>query len=186
MPSLYLIGAVFLVILVAFCTVRVYNTLVRLKNLLQEAWSGIDVQLKRRHNLIPNLVDMVQGYAKHERGVFEEVARTRDGSMKARDVKEAEVNENALSQTLKSLFALVEAYPDLKANANYLELQKQLSEVEDEIQLARRYYNGTVRDFNIGVQSFPSIIVAHVCGFKRADFFELETATEREAPKVEG
>jgi len=185
MPSAYAIAAVFLVILVVFWLVRAYNALVRLNALAQEAWSAIEVQLKRRHNLVPNLVAAVRGYADHERTVLvEQVTKARADSVKSRGIQQTQTSENVLTSELKGLFAVAEAYPDLKANAGYLDLQKQLAEVEDQIQFARRYYNGTVRDLNIAIQSFPSNVVAGLFRFKRAEFFELETALERPAPEV--
>jgi len=161
-----------------------FNRFVREKNLVREAWSGIDVQLKRRYNLIPALVEAVKGYSGHERGLFEEVARLRSRCIDANGTREQGEAENALSRTIKSLFAVAEDYPDLKASRSFLDLQSNLSEIEDEIQLSRRYYNGTVRNFDIRVESFPSMLVARVCGFPRADFFEIEYATERQAPEV--
>ncbi|MHC4591732.1 MAG: LemA family protein [Planctomycetota bacterium] len=130
-------------------------------------------------------MDVVQAYSGHERNVLEEVTRARSRSLDAGSVKDREASENTLSQRLKSLFAVAEAYPDLKADQTYLELQKQLVEVEDQIQMARRYYNGTVRNYDIRVESFPSNIAARIFGFRRADYFEIETATERETPDVE-
>ena len=161
-----------------------FNVLVRHRNLVQEAWSGIDVQLRRRANLIPNLVDTVKAYSAHERGTLEEVTRVRAQAEGAASVKDRQAVENALSQVLRRLFALAEAYPDLKASQTYLALQDQLVEVEDQVQYARRYYNGTVRDYNIRAESLPNNLVAAVFRFKRADFFELETATARRAPEV--
>ena len=162
-----------------------FNVLVRHRNLVREAWSGIDVQLKRRANLIPNLVETVKGYSAHERRTLEEVTHARTAAESAGAVREREAGENALTQALKRLVALSEAYPDLKADQTFLSLHQELIEVEDHVQYARRYYNGTVRDYNIRVESFPSNMVAGVFGFAREEFFELETATERGAPKVE-
>ncbi|MCB1215269.1 MAG: LemA family protein [Deltaproteobacteria bacterium] len=161
-----------------------YNRLVRAKNMVQEAWSGIDVQLKRRYNLIPNLTETVQAYAKHEKGLLEEVARIRTQCMQAKEVGEQSRAENALTQSLKSIFALAEAYPELKANQNFMELQKNLVEIEDQIQLARRYYNGSARDYNIQVESFPGLIFAKFFSFKSREYFEIELATQREVPQV--
>jgi len=185
MTAHYIIGGAILLLVIAFWVVATFNGLVRLRNLMQEAWSGIDVQLKRRHSLIPNLVEVVKGYGGHERGVLEGVTKARAESTRSQGVKETEATENELSQRLKSLFAVVEQYPDLKANTNFLDLQKQLSEVEDQIQYARRYYNGTVRDLNIRIESFPSNVVAGLFRFRRAEFFQLETVTDRAAPEVE-
>lgn len=162
-----------------------YNGLVRLKALLNEAWSGIDVQLKRRYDLIPNLVETVKGYSTHEKSVFTEVTRMRSAAMHATGVEDKAQAEAALTQTLKSLFAVAENYPELKANENFLALQKELSQIEHELQLARRYYNGTARNYNILVQTFPSSIVASLGGFKEAPYFELTNALERETPRVQ-
>jgi len=183
-PGLAVAGVGF-ALLVAAYLVFIFNRLVRDRNLVREGWSGIDVQLKRRHNLIPNLVEVVAGYSAHERKVLEEVTRVRAESEGAAGVKELQTSENALSQALRGLFALAERYPELKADRTYLALQDELVKVEDHLQMARRYYNGTVRNYNIRVESFPNNLLAGIFGFRVADFFELETATEREAPKVE-
>jgi LemA protein len=164
--------------------ILIYNSLVRLKLLAQEGWSGIDVQLKRRYNLIPNLVETVKGYTQHERGVLENVTKARAQTVSASNVKERGESENMLSQTLKNLFAVVENYPQLKANENFLSLQEELSKIEDNIQLARRYYNGTVRNLNIKIESFPSNVVASMFGFKQRDFFQIEEPQERKAPQA--
>ncbi|MFB3896601.1 MAG: LemA family protein [bacterium] len=161
-----------------------FNLFIKGKNLIAEAWSGIDVQLKRRYDLIPNLVESVKGYSQHERKLYEDIANIRSQAISTQGVLEKGQIETALTQQLRSLIAVSERYPDLKANQNFLELQKSLTNIEDEIQLARRYYNGTVRDFNIRVESFPSNIIAMIFVFKRADFFEIEVATQREAPTV--
>jgi LemA protein len=174
-----------IIVLVALWAVAIFNKLVKNRNLVLEGWSGIDVQLKRRYNLIPNLVETVKGYAAHEKGTLEKVVELRNSAAQAQTAGEKAPIENMLTQTLRQLFALAEAYPDLKANQNFMELQGQLSEIEEQIQLARRYYNGTARDMNIMVQSFPSNIIAGSFGFKKADYFEIELATEREAPKVQ-
>ena len=165
-----------------------FNHLVRTRNLMREGWSGIDVQLKRRHNLVPNLVECVRGYSSHEKTVLEEVVRLRGQAEQAEqgpDRRAAAHTENALTDQLKQLFALAEAYPELKADRNYRQLMDQLTEIEDQIQYARRYYNGAVRDYNIRVESFPSNVVAKVFRFEQGEFFEIEIATERQAPKVE-
>jgi len=164
--------------------IGVYNSLIRLRNRTDEAWSDIDVQLKRRYNLIPNLVETVKGYATHERELFEKVTKARTAAMGAQDPAEKAQAENALSGTLKSLFAVAENYPDLKANQNFLELQRELSDTENKIQAARRFYNGNVRDFNIKIQKFPNTLVAGTLGFKKRDFFEVEEEA-REPVKVE-
>lgn len=164
--------------------VALYNRLVRDRNLVKESWSGIDVQLRRRYNLVPNLVETVKGYAKHEKGVLEEVVKFRNQSIAAGEVKEQAQAENGLTRALRGLFALAEAYPDLKANQNFLELQKNLNEIEEQIQLARRYYNGTVRSYNTRVESFPHMIIARMFNFQAADFFEIELDSQREVPEV--
>src|SRR5579864_8628222 len=171
----------------ALYAIVVFNRLVRLRQMVNEAWSGIDVQLKRRSDLVPNLVDTVKGYAAHERTVLEEVTALRGA---ARAVPENDVAgrgqaEGALSAGLGKLFALAEGYPDLKASGNFLELQKQLSAVEDDLQMARRYYNGAVRNLNVAVQAFPGSVIAHACGFSARDFFELADTGERNAPQVQ-
>ena len=165
-----LIGIVVLVVLWA---VFAYNHFVRMVMRAKEAWADIDVQLKRRYDLIPNLVETVKGYAAHERGVFEKVTAARAAAMDAGGIAEKGKAENALSQTLKSLFAVAEAYPDLKANQNFLELQRQLTDTEDKIQAARRFYNGNVRDLNTAIQSFPGNVIADLFRFEPREFFEL-------------
>ncbi len=160
-----------------------YNRLITLKNRAKEAWSDIDVQLKRRYDLIPNLVETVKGYAGHERGLFEEVTRARARAMGATNVKEKGEAENVLSATLKSLFAVAEAYPELKASTNFLELQRDLRDTEDKIQAARRFYNGNVMELNIKIESFPTNIIASALGFKKSEFFEAKEG-EKSAPKV--
>ncbi len=180
---MYLTAAALLFILVI--VVILYNRMVRHRNLVDEAWSGIDVQLKRRRDLVPNLVETVKGYARHERTVFEDVTRLRSRlSEQTVTIQEKGQLESSFTQALKSLFALAEAYPDLKANQNFIELQKSLAGTEEQIQLARRYYNGAARDYNILVQSFPSNIVAALFRFAKVEFFEIELATERAVPAV--
>jgi LemA protein len=162
-----------------------YNSLIGLRNRVKEAWADIDVQLKRRFDLIPNLVNTVKGYAEHESGIFERVTEARSHAMQANTVAEKSQADNMLTGTLKSLFAVAEAYPDLKANQNFLELQKELSDTENKIQAARRFYNGNVRDWNTAVQIFPSNIIASMFNFKEAEFFELEQdSVEKEPVKV--
>jgi LemA protein len=172
---------------IAVYAIVIFNRLVRLRQMANEAWSGIDVQLKRRSDLVPNLVAAVKGYAAHERAVLDEVAALRGA---ARAVPEGDVAgrakaENALSAGLGKLIALAEAYPDLKASGNFLELQKQLAALEDDLQMARRYYNGAVRNLNVEAQSFPSSIIAGIGGFAARDFFELADTSERNAPQVQ-
>jgi LemA protein len=174
------IGVVMLVL-----SVVIYNRFIRLSNLTKEAASGIDVQLKRRHDLIPKIVDTVKGYVQHEQRLLENVTRIRSELLNMGMGKEKFKMENGLSHSLKSIFALAESYPDLKANQNFLELQRMVSEVEDQIQMARRYYNGTVRDYNIYVEVFPHNIVAGLFKFKPMDFFELKYATERKVPDTD-
>ena len=171
-------------LLIVIFAIFIYNSLVKLRNLAREGWSGIDVQLKRRFNLIPNLVEVVKGYAQHEKSVLENVTNARAKTATSGSTKERGESEGLLSQTLKTLFAVAENYPQLKANENYLALQKELSEIEDNIQLSRRYYNGTVRDLNIKIESFPSNIIASLFKFEKLDFFEIEEAREREVPQV--
>jgi LemA protein len=173
------------IVLIVFWIIAIFNKLVKNRNLVLEGWSGIDVQLKRRYDLIPNLVETVKGYAGHENEVLAKVVELRNSAAQAQTASEKAPIENMLTQTLRQLFALAEAYPDLKANQNFLDLQGQLSEIEEQIQFSRRYYNGTARDMNILVQSFPSNLIANSFGFKEADYFEIELATEREAPKVQ-
>lgn len=161
-----------------------YNSLVTLKNKVDEAWSDIDTQLKRRYDLIPNIVETVKGYAKHEKSTFEEVTKARNMAMDAKTVPEQQKAENMLSGALKSLFALSENYPELKANQNFLNLQETLKEVEDNIQHSRRFYNATVRDMNTKIEVFPSNIIANMFSFKKRDFFEIEDKKEKENVKV--
>jgi LemA protein len=178
---MYVIIAVALVLIIA---VFMYNRFVRQRNILNEAWSGIDVQLKRRHDLIPNIVETVKAYAQHEKKVLEEITNLRSRLTEQATVKEKGQIENSFSQALKNIFALAEAYPDLKANQNFIELQRVLADTEEQIQLARRYYNGAARDYNTMVQSFPNNILAKMFNFTKAEFFEIELATEREVPGV--
>lgn len=173
------------VFLVFVFVVAIYNKLVKLKNMVEEAWSGIDVQLKKRYSLIPNLVNTIKGYATHEKEVFENVSAMRSAGMNAKTVAEHNQAENGITQALGRLFAVAENYPELKANVNFLDLQNQLTTIEHDIQLARRYYNGTARNKNITVESFPSNIVASLFGFSRSDYFELENEKERETPQVD-
>ena len=164
--------------------VVLYNSLVRKRNMVSEAWSGIDVQLKRRTDLIPNLVATVKGYASHEQGTLEEVVRLRGQAQNAQGVGETAQAQGLLGAALGKLFALAESYPDLKANTTFIQLQTTLGEIEEQIQLARRYYNGAVRELNIAVESFPSNLIAGRFGFVRAEFFELENEADRAVPTV--
>ncbi len=180
----YFLWIILILALLLIWIIFIFNKLIRLKNRAKEAWSDIEVQLKRRHNLIPNLVETVKGYAAHEREVLEKVTEARTRAMNAQTPKEKGEAENMLTQTLKSLFAVAENYPDLKASQNFLELQRELRDTEDKIQAARRFYNANVRDLNIAIESFPSNIVAKLFGFKKLDLFEIEEAEERKVPKV--
>lgn len=159
-----------------------YNGLVKLKMRVDEAWSDITVQLKRRLDLIPNLVNTVKGYAAHESGVFEAVTAARANTLNAQGVKETADAENMLEGALKSLFAVSEAYPDLKASQNFVELQQELVDTEDKIQAARRFYNGGVRDLNTKIQVFPNNVFAGMLGFKERDFFEVEDLATAQKP----
>jgi len=169
-------GIIILVIIavVAIWIVAVYNGLVRLKNRVDEAWSDIGVQLKRRYDLIPNLINTVKGYASHERELFEKVTEARTAAMGAQTPHDKEQAENMLSGTLKSLFAVAENYPDLKANQNFLELQRELTDTEDKIQASRRFYNGNVRDFNTKIEVFPNNIIAGMLKFVKREFFQID------------
>ena len=169
---------------ILFSIIAIYNGLVQSRNLAQEGWSGIDVQLKRRADLIPNLIEAVKGYMGHEKGVLESVTASRAQDMQAATPADRAQAEGALSGALGKMMMVAENYPDLKASQNFQELQKSLSETEDQIQLSRRYYNGAARDLNIKVQSFPSNLVANMFGFRQMTFFELENAADRNAPKV--
>jgi LemA protein len=173
-----------LVAAIALYVVVTYNRLVRQRNMVREGWSGIDVQLKRRTDLIPNLVEAVKAYAVHERGVLEDVTTKRASSIAADDVRRQADAERALQGSLARLFAVAEAYPELKANANFLALQQQLAEIEDHLQMARRYYNGTVRNLNISIQSFPNNLIAGLLGFRQEQFFELDDRSAAAAPTV--
>lgn len=159
-----------------------YNALVKLRNRVEEAWSDITVQLKRRTDLIPNLVNSVKGYAAHESGVFERVTEARSAIMNAKGVAETAQAENMLEGALKSLFAVAEAYPDLKANQNFMQLQQELVDTEDKIQASRRFYNGGVRDLNTKIQTFPVNIIAGMFGFQAKEFFEVEDRAAVENP----
>lgn len=172
-----------LIVLLLVGTVWIYNRLVRNRNVVNEAWAGIDVQLQKRSELVPNLVETVKGYAKHESSVFEDVAHIRSTSETAIDARAKQ--ETALSRSLGRLFALAEEYPDLKASAGFQQLHKNLVEIEDHLQYARRYYNGAVRNNNNLVESFPSNVVANIFKFMQAEFFEIELASQRTAPDVE-
>ena len=170
---------------VVIWAIAVYNGLIHLRNRVTEAWSDIDVQLKRRHDLIPNLISTVKGYATHEKDTLQKVTEARVSAMKATAPQEKAQAENFLSETLKSLFAVSESYPDLKANQNFLELQKELSDTENKIQASRRFYNGNVRDFNTKIQVFPNNVIAGPLNFTEREFFELEAEAERKPVEVQ-
>jgi len=175
-----------IVVLAAIYGVVIYNTLVSQRQMKEEGWSGIDVQLKRRADLIPNLLESVKGYMSHERGTLEAVTNARTAAQAGQNGSPAQRAqlEGALSQALGKLFAVAEAYPDLKASANFLDFQQQLATIEDELQMARRYYNGTARNLNTSVESFPSNFIANTFKFEKAEYFELENAADRAVPTV--
>jgi len=179
------IGTIILIVVavIVLWIIAVFNGLIRLKNRTDEAWSDIDVQLKRRYDLIPNLIETVKGYVAHEKQLFEEVTEARAKAISAQGAEEKGKAENALSGTLKSLFAVAENYPQLKANENFLQLQNELSDTENKIQAARRFYNGNVRDLNIRIETFPSRIIAGMLGFKKREFFEADES-EKAVPQV--
>lgn len=170
--------------LIVIWLIASYNGLVTLRNRVKEAWSDIEVQLKRRYDLIPNLVETVKGYAAHERELFEKVTEARTKAMQAQGIKEKGDAENVLSGTLKSLFAISENYPQLRASENFLELQRELTDTEDKIQASRRFYNGNARDINTRIETFPTNIIAKIFNFKVVEFFQTEKAEEKEPVKV--
>jgi len=172
------------VAVIVLWVIFVFNRLVTLKNRLKEAWADIEVQLKRRYDLIPNLVETVKGYASHESSVFEKVTEARTRAMGAKTLKEKGEAENVLSGTLKTLFAVSENYPQLRASENFQKFQDELTDTEDKIQAARRFYNGNTRDFNTQIETFPSNFVAQIFNFKSAEFFEIEEAAQKEPVKV--
>lgn len=177
--TLILIG---LVVLVGLYLVATYNSLIVLKTRIQEALSGIDVQLKRRTDLIPNLVETIKGYAKHEKSVFENVTKARSALMSAGNLQEKAEADNMLTGALKSLFAVAEAYPQLQASSNFQELQKQLEDTEDKVAYSRQFYNSNVLDYNTKIQTFPNNLITNVLGFKQYDFFQ---TTDEERKKIE-
>lgn len=181
MIFLWILAVLVFILIVWF--VAVFNGIVTLKNRTQEAWSDIDVQLKRRHDLIPNLIETVKGYAKHEASVFEKVTQARTDAISAKGPAEASVKENVLTDALKSVFAVAESYPDLKASDNFKQLQGELTDTEDKIEAARRFYNGNVRDFNIKIQVFPNSLVAGMTGSKPFELFQIAEG-EKEVPEV--
>jgi len=184
-----MIGIVILVLVVIVLGIVVwivgaYNGLVRLRNQLENAWAQIDVQLKRRHDLIPNLVETVKGYAAHERGTLEAVTQARNMAIAAKGVAERAQAENALTGALKSLFAVAEAYPELKANQNFMRLQEELTSTENKVAFSRQFYNDSVMSYNTQIEVFPQNSIAGMFGFTRREFFEVKAEAEREAPKV--
>ena len=181
-PLLVALGVLGVLLLIP---VVLYNQLVSLRNLVRESWANVDTELKRRYDLIPNLVETVRGYAAHERGVFEAVAQARAAAVASTGRPSSQAaDENNLVRALKSLFAVVENYPELKANQGFLHLQQSLVDTEDRLQAARRFYNANVRDYNTRCQTVPSVFIANAFGFQTADFFEIEAAVERQAPSV--
>jgi LemA protein len=173
------------ILVVALAGILIYNRLIQSKNQLAEGWSGVDVQLKRRHDLIPNLVTTVKGYAGYEKSLLEKITQLRSQATSSNNIADKSVLEKDLAQNVKTIFAVAENYPDLKANKNFIDLQTSLTQIEDEIQLARRYYNGCVRNFNILVQSFPSNIIANTFQFNKAEFFQIEEPNERGVSNVQ-
>jgi len=174
---------IIVVLLIAFYGVGVYNKLVRKRTMVEEGWSGIDVQLKKRHNIIPNLLETVKGYAKHEQETLQQVISARNAAQGAKGPKAAKA-EAQLGTAMANVFALGEAYPDLKANTNFVNLQNQLTSIEADIEKARRYYNATARENNIMVESFPSNLIAGMGDFELAEYFELEDEGDRALPEV--
>lgn len=175
---------IIIVVILIIVVAAVFNRLVSLKNRTDEAWSDIDVQLKRRHDLIPNLVETVKGYAKHEKELFEKVTQARTAAISSKSLVDKAKAENQITDALKSVFAVAENYPDLKANENFLELQREVTDTEDKIQAARRFYNGNVRDLNIAIESFPSNIVANMYHYQKKELFELDDVEERKNVEV--
>lgn len=172
------------VLIVGFIIAGAYNGLVRLRNQVENAWAQIDVQLKRRCDLIPNLVETVKGYAKHESGTLEKVIQARNMALAAKTVGERAEAENVLTGTLKTLFAVTEAYPELKANSNFIALQEELTSTENKVAFSRQFYNDTVMSFNTQIEIFPRNLIANMFGFLRREFFEVKDQAAREAPKV--
>lgn len=175
---------VIVIAVILFGIIAIFNRLVGLKNRTDEAWSDIDIQLKRRYDLIPNLIETVKGYAKHEKELFEKVTQARTEAMKSKGLVDKAKAENQITEALKSVFAVAENYPNLKANENFVELQKEITDTEDKIQASRRFYNANVRDLNIAIESFPSNVVAGVFGYKKKELFELEDVGERKNVEV--
>ena len=180
-----LVNIILIALAVVFLwAIFIYNRLITLRNRVKEAWADIEVQLKRRYNLIPNLVETVKGYAQHEKEVFEKVTEARTKAISATSVEEKSEAEANLTAALKTLFAVAENYPQLRANENFLELQKELTDTEDKIQAARRFYNGNVRDYNTTLEKFPNNIIASIFKFSPEKYFEISSEEEKEVPKV--
>lgn len=175
---------ILVLVLLGVYLIYIYNRFITLSNLTDEAWSGIDVQLQKRHDLVPTLVEVVKNYAAHEKSLLENITKLRNEGIQPHSVKEQETIEVGLSKALGNLFVVVEDYPELKANENFLGLQKDISAVEHDLQRARRYYNGTVRNYNILVEQFPSMWVAKVTQHKQRDFFDIKDETQRAIPTV--
>ena len=173
-----------IIVLLVLWVVAIYNRLVRGRNRVDNGWAQVEVQLKRRHDLIPNLVETVKGYAAHERGTFEAVTQARAAAQQAQGPAQAAQAEGILSQALGRLFAVAEAYPDLKASQNFLDLQAQLSDTENKIAVSRQVYNDTVLTYNNSIQTFPAVLLANSFGFTKREFFEIENAAERDVPQV--
>ncbi|OGG48138.1 hypothetical protein A2761_03090 [Candidatus Kaiserbacteria bacterium RIFCSPHIGHO2_01_FULL_51_33] len=183
MTIIYIILGI--IVLVVLWAIFAYNSFVRLVNRTKEAWADIDVQLKRRYDLIPNLVNTVKGYAAHEQSAFEKVTQARAAALGAQGPAAKGQAENMLTGALKSIFAIAEAYPDLKANQNFLELQRELSDTENKIQAARRFYNGNVRDLNTAIESFPGNLIASTFKFSKMEFFQLDESEQVAKQPVE-
>jgi len=181
---IFLVLVLIILVLLVLFVIGIYNALVRLRNQVDNAWSQIDVQLKRRHDLIPNLVETCKGYMEHERGTFEAITEARSKAMGAKTVAESSKAEGALGEALSKFMLVVENYPDLKANQNFLAVQEELSSTENKISFARQSYNDQVLGYNNKIQMFPSNIVANIFSFNKRDFFEIEVEAEREVPKV--
>ncbi len=181
---LYFIIPAAILVGVAFYFIAIYNKLIKLRNLVDEAWSGIDVFLKKRYDLIPNLVETVKGYASHEKETLENITKARSQAIGANSVEDKQAAEQNFNRALMNVLALSENYPELKANTNFQQLQSELTSIEGDIEKARRYYNGTARDYNIVKESFPSNVVANSFNFQKYPFFEIENAEERNVPNV--
>jgi LemA protein len=166
--------AIAIAAVIALYAIIIFNRLIRARNLVREGWSGIDVQLRRRSDLVPNLIEAVKGYAAHERALFDDIAAKRNSALNANSIAGRATAEAELQASIHKMLAVAEAYPALKASTNFLELQHQLADLEDQLQLARRYYNGTVRDYNIGIQSFPDVLLARITGFRDEHYFQID------------